>query len=452
MSSPIAIQERYLAMNPQHDKILGLIASLKKANENYVRNSGMGYCACASQDLQNHLSKLGIESKLLYGKHLSNNDAGNKAKAHFKNLIANFPIGNDFHGRVKRHFVKNNNQLSDKGGHVGVLVGETVYDVTSAQFGLPITYPLNDFLNMWDTVAVVEIKLKPTNTSWNQAVQYSYKSKNKSNISQESFQDTVEYAMESFIDEADTDTDREDFYQWFSTQSKEVQANSKIVSAGEVGQDYMLHIDKQTPAKFIPMLSRRAGKTENNTVPRITVSPTLVGCLIGYAAAENDTINGTLKEENNETKFRGGYDICELRFKHCLCPNSKLVYDASRSQEHWFVSYNKQTQEYAPVKIGKMFASKLTYEPVSGGMPAVTFEMYVEVHKEEGIKLSPNIHLDKGFYCAIIKFENKEHPGSVSEEHLFKVNSISAGEYNKAKQLSAAMLSHQDKVPKYLNW
>jgi hypothetical protein len=243
-------------MHPQHDKILGLIARLKTTNENFVRNSGLGYCACASVELKKELNKLGIEGKLLYGKHLSDNPAGNKAKAHFKNLVQNFPTGNDFHGRVKRHFVKNKNQLSDKGGHVGVLVGETVYDVTSAQFGLPITYPLNDFLSMWDTVAVVDVKLKPAKTSWNQTVQYSYKSKDKSSISQESFHDTVEYAMESFIEEPDTD--KEDFYHWFSIQSKTVQSNSKIVSAEEIKQDYMLHIDKKTPAKFVPMMPRSA--------------------------------------------------------------------------------------------------------------------------------------------------------------------------------------------------
>lgn len=439
-------------MNPQHNKIMGLVASLKKVKEEYVKNSGMGYCACASVDLQSHLTKLGIEGKLLYGKHLSDNEAGRNAKAHFKNLIANFPLGNDFHGRVKRHFVKNKNQLSDKGGHVGVLVGETVYDVTSAQFGLPITYPLNDFLNMWDTVAVVDVKLKPAKTSWNQTVQYSYKSKDKSSISQESFHDVVEYAMESFIDETDTDTDREDCYRWFSIQSKKVQTNAKIVSAQELGQDYMLHIDKKTPLKFVPMMPRSAAKTEDNTTARITVAPNLIGCLIGYARAEDDFLEGTDKLSIKHTEFRGGYDICTLNFKHCIYPNEKLVFDSPRTKEHWLVSYNRTTLEYKPTKIGKVFVSKITYESRSGKMPVPTFELFIECHKEDGIKFSQNIRLHKGFYKVTVMFDRVEHVGSVDEEGNFKVNSISAAEYNKCKQLSAAMLSHRDKVPKYLNW
>lgn len=439
-------------MHPQHDKILGLVARLKTTNENFVRNSGLGYCACASVELKKELSKLGIEGKLLYGKHLSDNPAGNKAKAHFKNLVQNFPTGNDFHGRVKRYFVKNGNQLSGKGGHVGVLVKDTVYDVTSAQFGLPITYPLDRFLGMWDTAAIVEITMKPSLTSWKQDIKYSYKSKDMNAVAQESYSETIEYAMQGFVGDEDTDTDKEDFYQWFSIQSKKVQTNARIVSAEEIDQGYMLHIDKKTPTKFVPMMPRSAAKNEDNTAARITVAPNLIGCLIGYARSEDDFLEGTDKLSIKHTEFRGGYDICELNFKHCLYPNEKLVLDSPRSQEHWLVSYNKSTLEYKPTKIGKMFVSKITYESRSGKLPVPTFELFIECHKEGGIKFSPNIHLHKGFYKATVIFDRVVHIGSVDEEDGFKVEAISASEYNKAKQLSAAMLSHQDKVPKYLNW
>jgi len=79
---------------------------LKRNNETFVSKSGLGYCANASIELQKELSKLGIKSKLLYGKYLSENPVGKSAKAHFSKLIENFPSSNDFHGRVKKHFVK----------------------------------------------------------------------------------------------------------------------------------------------------------------------------------------------------------------------------------------------------------------------------------------------------------------------------------------------------------
>lgn len=439
-------------MHPQHDKILGLIARLKTTNENFVRNSGLGYCACASVELKKELNKLSIEGKLLYGKHLSDNPAGNKAKAHFKNLVQNFPTGNDFHGRVKRYFIKNGNQLSGKGGHVGVLVKDTVYDVTSAQFGLPITYPLDRFLGMWDTAAIVEITMKPSLTSWKQDIKYSYKSKDMSAVAQEGYSDALEYAMQGCVDMSDAGSDKEDFYQWFSVQSKEVQVNGKIVSAEDCDQDYMLHIDKQTPAIFVPRLPKSAAKSENDTTARITVAPNLVGCMIGYARIEADVTGGTSKDKVEKTQFRGGYDICELPFKHCLFPNEKLVFDSQRSQEHWLVSYNKETLEYKPTKVGKLFISKITYETVTGKEPVARFEIYIEVNKEGGFKFSPGIYLDKGFYRATVSFDRENDKGSVNEERHFKVEPINPEGYKTAKQLSAAMLSHQDKVPKYLNW
>lgn len=437
-------------MNTQHNKILPLIAKLKYANENFVKNSGLGYCACASLELKGDLAKIGIKGKLLYGKYLSDNQNGNAARAHFKKLVENFPISNDFHGRVKRQFIKNGNKLSNKGGHVVVLVGDTVYDVTSAQFGLPITYSLNSFLDMWDTAQVVEIALKPVPTSWNQKVQYSYKEKVKPAVAQESYGESVQYAMESMVE--DTNTDQDDFYQWYSTQSKETQTNSRIVSAEELEQDYMLHIDKQTPDRFISRMPRSAAKSENDTTPRITVAPNLVGCLIGYARAESDLLDGTDKSTLERTGFRGGYDICTLPFKHCLSPNEKLVYDAKRSQEHWLVSYNKETLEYVPTKIGKLFVSKITYEAVTDNSPKPTFEIYIEIHKESGIKFSPSIHLDKGFHKAVVSFDRKNNAGSVDEEKNFIVTPIDVTEYNKCKKLSAALLSHSNRVPKYMNW
>jgi hypothetical protein len=437
-------------MNTQHDKILALIARLKNTNNNYVRNSGLGYCACASVELNKELAKIGIEGKLIYGKYLSETEQGKKSKAHFKGLVQNFVPGDDFHGRVKRHFVKNGNQLSGKGGHVGVLVNNTIYDVTSAQFGLPISYPLDRFLGMWDTAVVVDITLKPTLTSWNQKVQYSYKNKEGISVSQESLHQAFQFVMQSMVQESDSDD--EDFYKWFSTQSKETQSNSRIVSADELGQDYMLHIDKQTPVTFVPMLPRSAAKSENNTTARITVAPSLIGCLIGYARAESDLMDGTRKSSIENTGFRGGYDICELPFKYCLFPNDKLVFDAARSQEHWLVSYNKETLEYAPTKIGKMFVSKITYVAITDNLPKPTFEIYIEIHKEPGIKFSPNIYLNKGFHKAIVSFERLEHSGSIDEEKNFALTSIDSIEYNKHKQLSAAMLSESNKVPKYLNW
>lgn len=431
----------------RNDKVVitNLIAMLKRNNEKFVTKSGLGYCANASIELQKELSNLGIKSKLLYGKHLSDNQAGKRAKAHFNKLVENFPASNDFHGRVKRHFVKNGNKVSDKGGHVVVLSNDHVYDVTSAQFGLPIEYSLERFLDMWDDAHIVEVSLKPQNTSWTQKIQYSYKTKDKKDMAMEGYSDAIG------CDDLDEDTDKKDFLEWFCTQSKEVQSNSKIVSADELGQDYMLHIDKTTPEVFVPMMPRSATSTENNTTARITVAPSLLGCIIGYARLEVDFLEGTDKDAVKRTGFKGGYEICKLEFKHCLAPNKQLVFDAEHSNEHWLVSYNKQTVDYYPVNVGKMFASGINYTAVNSQEPKVTIDFYLDIKSTKSIKFNNTLDLDTGYYKCSIAFDRKNNRGSVSDSEC-TVTTVTGLDYNKAKQLNAAMLNYEKPKPKYLNW
>lgn len=601
-------------MKTYNPTILNTIAKLKVAHPEFVEQSGLGYCANASLVLKEELSKIGIEGKLLYGKYLKDNRAGQVAKAHFSNLIKHFPISNGFHGRVKSHYVKNGHKVSDKGGHVGVLVGSDVYDVTSAQFGLPIAYPLEQFLDMWGDAHIVDITLGPKKTAWTQKVLYSYQTKDQQAVSMEGYgsamgfeeggpdptitdiilklkaknnnysvnsglgycseasvalkreldrigidskliygkhlSDNVDgntaknhlsdviknyvpgpgffgkikanyikngnkvsgelghmvvlvkdfvydvtsaqfglplvYSFSKFkgmwdlVQEADSqnttykgldkhnvsmegmvnsfgvdvqseDSEFGEFMSWFKLQSKKVQTHSKIVSAEEVGQDYMLHIDKKTPAVFNPMMPRSASATEDNTAARITVSPSLLGCMLGYARVEMDVQNGTKTTDVKRTGFRGGYEICELEFKYCLAVNTKLVYDADVSNEHWPVTYNKKTMNYKPVKVGEFFVKYLTYEASSGSQPNTIITFYLHVIKESGFNYGLDKHVDKGFYKCVTKWDSSEELLLNKEDQ--HIESISGSEYAKHKGLSAAMLSMESiNKPKYLNW
>ena len=432
-------------MKKYNPTILNIISKLKVTHPEFVEQSGLGYCANASIVLNEELKKAGIEGKLLYGKHLKDNEAGNKAKAHFSNLIKHFPVGASFHGRVKSSYVKNGNKISDKGGHVGVLVGSDIYDVTSAQFGLPIAYPLNQFLNMWADTHVVDIKLGTKKTAWTQKVVYTYQAKDKDTVAMESHSNAIGF-------DTDEDADKAQFMQWFSTQSKEVQTNSKIVSSDELGQDYMLHIDKTTPEFFTPMMPRSASATENNTAARITVAPDLVGCIIGYARVEDDFLQGTNSEIIKETGFRGGYDICELPFKHCLAPNKNLVYDAEISAEHWLVSYSPDTTTYYPSKVGSIFLSNINYEAATGQRPLLSVTCYLQITRESPMNYGLGNILPKGHYKCTLVFDRKVNLGDLLKDQC-TVTEITGLDYNAAKKLNAAMLSLESRnKPKYLNW
>lgn len=249
--------------------------------------------------------------------------------------------------------------------------------------------------------------------------------------------------------------DKTAFQRWLSEQPKHIQSNCKIVSADEVGQDYMLHIDKNTPDRFSPTLSDHAGDKEDKTLPRITVAPELFGCIIGYARCESDFLfhvyytDAKLKKD----KFRGGYEICQLNFKHCIKPNRLMVGNVNESDEHWLVSYSEETKEYVPVKIGNCFISEIKYSAVTGALPMATYTLYLELHGRDSLNFSKNIKLLKGFYEIVLTIDKKTDFGSVYNEETISVTKITAGKYSKAKQLNAAMLSMESlNKPKYLNW
>lgn len=246
--------------------------------------------------------------------------------------------------------------------------------------------------------------------------------------------------------------DYEDMRNWLALQSNEVKDQCVVVDAESMHQDYMLHIDKEMPKVFVPMMPRSAAMTENNTVPRITVAPTLIGCIIGYARVEEDFLDGSDKQISKVTDFKGGYEICVLPFKHAIKPSAKLVFDAPRSDEHWLVNYNEATREYLPEKIGKIFVSKISYLARTNKAPRPEFEIYIEVEKDSGILFSPSITIKKGYHVAIVSFDRKSHPGSSNEEDNFSVAEIDKAQYDKAKRLNASLLSHTENKPHYLNW
>ena len=250
--------------------------------------------------------------------------------------------------------------------------------------------------------------------------------------------------MESF------EQNQSDIANWLSMQSRRVQAESVIVNSEDLGQNFMLHIDKKSPKVFIPQMPRRASDSENNTTARVTVAPTLLGCLIAYASADTEFRMGSSKQMARDYNFRGGYEINEIEFTHCIRPSSKLVYDADDTQEHWLVNFNKDNIHYKNRFIGKVFISSIASQAVSGDSPKTVLTLYIEHQKPEGIRFSPKIHLKPGYYKAVLSFEN-DYARDMNNEKDFKVKQINENEYNEVKGLSASMLSLHDNIP-FMKW
>ena len=117
-----------------------------------------------------------------------------------------------------------------------------------------------------------------------------------------------------------------DIQLFVSEQIPLVKNNVTIVDGETFNKGLMYHIGTTDMSNkpYIPRIGERQGKTEDRTVPRVTVAPTLLGCIYGYAMV---VISGM---DNNIA----GYYIHSLPFEYCLKPTKKLVFDQELTNEH----------------------------------------------------------------------------------------------------------------------
>lgn len=256
----------------------------------------------------------------------------------------------------------------------------------------------------------------------------------------------------------DTDPLHEDYVEmqeFLSLQSDEVQENSKIVTPDAMGCEFALHVDKNTPAQFVPRMPRSAMPSENDTCARVTVAGTLIGCYIGYFRGEKDIQDGSIQKPNNTDPFLGGYHISRIDFTHALLPNAELVGDADSSEELWLVPYNAANARYVPKKIGKMFVSQLTFLPVSGQKPEINLTMYVWHEEPQGVWLNREVKLDPGCWKVDIHWPSI-WKRNVHDAKNVKVQAVELAEFESQKKRVAAFLDrHLDKLgdrPLFTSW
>lgn len=236
----------------------------------------------------------------------------------------------------------------------------------------------------------------------------------------------------------------QDFKNYLAIQNNKVKNNTTEVKADELFP-FMLHIDKKAPVKFIPMMPRRAAPSEDNTIPRVTVADTIIGCIMGYANSVYDFY---------DTKDEAGYYISKIKFNYCLQPNNKLVYDAEKTGEHWLIGYNKESLSYKTEQIGKIFLNKIitTKRNVKNGKPQDKYphldELIIYIELQEKIKLNYNEYLDKGYYRLNL-MNDFIYNETYKSKNNYIIQSISLKEYMEAKNISATMLSRDSVLTKW---
>lgn len=194
----------------------------------------------------------------------------------------------------------------------------------------------------------------------------------------------------------------------------------EIVTPNDIGSEYMLHISTDTNIKkFTPYLPTSVGSTEDRTFPRICVSSSLLGCIMGIGALEHNFIDRFKWSSKEELKgYLGGYYIYGLKFNVGLRPTKKLVWDAEMTNELWLTSYSQDTAEYKPTVLGKFFIASMVYEGQGGNAPSMTMELFIETTTDVPVKFDEHNMCTKGYYRAHIVNPNKIKKLQNSKRHL----------------------------------
>lgn len=247
----------------------------------------------------------------------------------------------------------------------------------------------------------------------------------------------------------------EDFKSYLELQNARVKSNISEVSAEKLGQSFMLHIDNETPDAFTPRIGKSFSDDEDNTMPRITVSDTLLGCIIGYYRFISDFLEAKEPKSN-------GYYINMIPFDYCVKPTAKLVPYAEAANEYWLIGYSKQTLKYKPTTIGKIFVHSMEHIlNDKQGQHDIRCTFFVEITEDVAIRFSKDKELKQGYYKVVGDLSdynsNNDNDGSDSIHHkdlkLFNIRKISEDEYKSRKKLSATMLDATSvSIPVYSKW
>lgn len=211
--------------------------------------------------------------------------------------------------------------------------------------------------------------------------------------------------------------------------------NCKVVGPDQLGQEWLYHISTNHGIKkFIPQLTQRTAQKEDRSVPRVSVAPTIFGCILGYQGDHYDWEWG-----RSEKKWRDGWYVYGFRNEVSVKPNVKVLYDADYTDERWLVPYKPEKWEYPAEIIGKYFyRSVREYQRNAKGEK--TIEVFFEVSKGASIRFSEDIMLTEGYWT----FEFSRWAKGWEKVETQNLRKLDTAEWKKVKGETAELLSHQE--------
>ena len=233
----------------------------------------------------------------------------------------------------------------------------------------------------------------------------------------------------------------------------DTRSHLKAVTPEVIGSEYLLHISSDNMLEtFSPALTNRTAQSENRSIPRISTATSLFGCILGYQSDESDF--HTRPEifnyrRDRRVSFKGGWIIYGLPFDLALRPDNTLVPDASRTDEHWLVTYDQYTADFKPVRVGKFFYESIVYT-ASNDRPHITTEIIIEVADNFVLNLNGSFKLKSGYYKITVSDLHRSR--TWKDVKIKSIRELAKSDYSLLKGSVASLLSLNEDPPAFASW
>ena len=230
------------------------------------------------------------------------------------------------------------------------------------------------------------------------------------------------------------DKDKDDCAAYLSALLGDGVKDLTLYTAKEVNRP-LYHMSMNPDIKlFSPKVSARTLSKEDRSVPRISTSTSLIGCMNGYQSMFTDIANRAKKN------FTGLYTIYELPYQLAVKPSKKLLPDAELSDEYWIVSWKKETYATRPNVIGEFNIPQINITYGNDGEDK-TVTVFLKVREGE-FYLSHDVKVPQGYYEVTLKGYNFKYP--LKNNNRITVKEITEREYIKVTSLSV-MIKQKEK-------
>lgn len=224
----------------------------------------------------------------------------------------------------------------------------------------------------------------------------------------------------------DPEAEKQEIIEYLSALLGDTVSELTLFSAGEVNRP-LYHVSMNPNVKiFSPKVSSRTLSSEDRSVPRVSTSTSLIGCLNGYQSMFTDMAG---RERKN---FTGLYTVYELPYQYAVKPSKKLLSDVESSDEYWLVSWKKETYSIRPNTVCEFTIPQVqTTYGSDGEDQRVT--MFLKV-LGESLYLTHDIKLVKGYYEITLRNYDYDYP--LENNNKIEVKEITENDYNKVTSLS----------------